>query len=57
MIKVKGELKANIDDYIGRELKQKLDNPLVFQREGAAVETAKTHGYDRAGYKLSGSEK
>lgn len=35
-----------MDEYIGRELSQKLANPLIFQRQGAAVETAKTHGYD-----------
>jgi len=35
-----------MDDYLGRELREKLANPLVFQRKGAAAETAKTHGYD-----------
>ncbi len=38
-----------MDEYIGRELKEKLANPLVFQRMSAAAENplgAKTHGYD-----------
>lgn len=35
--------------YIGRELQQKLENPIIFQRIGAAVAneiSAKSHGYD-----------
>jgi hypothetical protein len=38
-----------MDDYIGRELREKLANPLIFQRMTAAAENplgAKTHGYD-----------
>ena len=38
-----------MDDYIGRELREKLANPLVFQRKGAAAENAVgavAHGYD-----------
>lgn len=27
-----------MDDYIGRDLREKLNNPLVFQRKGAAAE-------------------
>lgn len=38
-----------MDDYIGRDLREKLNNPLVFQRKGAAAENPvgdKAHGYD-----------
>lgn len=38
-----------MDDYIGRDLREKLANPLVFQPQSAAVENAianKAHGYD-----------
>lgn len=37
-----------MDGYIGRDLRQKLDNPLNFQHSGAAAETpaATAHGYD-----------
>jgi len=36
-------------NYIGRDLKEKIENPIIFQRPGAAVENAiseKAHGYD-----------
>ena len=36
-----------MDDYIGRDLREKLDNPLVFQRKPAAAENSvgdKAHG-------------
>lgn len=36
-------------DYIGRDLREKLANPLVFQRKGAAAKSRvgdKAHGYD-----------
>jgi hypothetical protein len=38
----------NMDGYIGRELRQKLDNPLNFQHSAAAAGTpaATAHGYD-----------
>jgi hypothetical protein len=38
-----------MDDYIGRELREKLANPLVFQRKAAAAGNPvgdKAHGYD-----------
>jgi P63C domain len=38
-----------MDEYIGRDLREKLANPLVFQRKGAAAENPvgdRAHGYD-----------
>jgi P63C domain len=37
-----------MDGYIGRELREKIENPLVFQHKGAAAGTplATAHGYD-----------
>ncbi len=38
-----------MDDYIGRDLLEKLNKPLIFQRNSAAAENPvgdKTHGYD-----------
>ena len=41
----------NMEGYIGRELQEKLDNPVIFQRSGAAAEnpiSARAFGYDAA---------
>lgn len=39
-----------MDGYIGRELREKLDNPIIFQRQRAAAENPRlgfsAHGYD-----------
>jgi hypothetical protein len=38
-----------MDDYIGRDLREKLANPIIFQRKIAAAEnpiSARAHGYD-----------
>jgi hypothetical protein len=39
----------NMETYIGRELKEKIENPIIFQRIGSAAENpigGYTHGYD-----------
>ncbi|WP_447602412.1 P63C domain-containing protein [Nitrospira sp. Nam80] len=39
----------NMEDYIGRELKEKIAKPIIFQRTGSAAENPisdQTHGYD-----------
>lgn len=38
-----------MEDYIGRELKEKIENPIIFQRHGSAAGSPigeETHGYD-----------